>query len=1084
MEYRVQIAPGNIVTVDADSPEQAQEIVKRDILATTTNAAAAPYLDQILFDYETGIKNLSARAKLGLAETVEESDRIARKLFGTDGFTRNSKGQLAVTPEGLERIGETPEYLTLADGSRVGVNRMVDENEWFSAGDFADMSGVAGPVIGAITILSPQAKALQFASNAFKFFGGQRRLRTLLAGLGTAGGKGAEEAYEAAAGLQDQNAKEIAELLAFEAALGAGAQGATEILGAGYGLLLGRNAPIDNVRFNEQALQGRSLIDVMRLDKSLGRQATKKELDDAVKAGKIKLFNENPLPSQAAFERRAAATLQGLSEQVLGQKRVRESKKYLYRGMTQLFDELNGQNTTNEALSSVIDQYGKKVAMSADQKKALDVDIKNVLADVNQAEIAVVKELEKLLDDVVETYTDSSIYAANATRGEIGVEVKNALVKARIGAKMAMRDAYEPVDRMFAQMEDPFISGAIAKKIIIPRVDEAKRLLKELDESDFMPSGLKLGEEVNIKNNPVGYLGQTLDNIKKEAENSIRARANFADQGVEEGFSFTGLRNTLSRLGAEQRFIPDDGLLPDTIDRVIKELDGIFTDLSAKGSLKRPGITLNGLKLTPEDSQLVSMAVEKMRKAHRFSYELLKPFDNLLIRKVKKEAGFGAVDPLDVYKRVFVNGKSGDIRDVFKALRNYDDYIDSLTPGDTKKLGLVANNEMTLRNTIKQKFVSDAFKESFDYSTQTVNFAKFADVFTRFDKSNPGKLTELFNDELAGGDRFLQVLEQVNLLRPTIKAPEVEKLMAAFKNDPSGLKTTKTGTAFIDALENLAEAKFATAKYEANNILRNLPDATTEEVVKKVFSPAGAPSIKLIKETIDPAAFKEIQNNAMNRILKEAINYDGMAQTGDIAKIFNGQKFQRILDSYGQETLEAMFGKDIADGLFNYAKTMRLVTAGEVGTGGGQAGALVGATIALGLLNYEVWPTVMGLAFLQALFMNKFYLRALASTEKGAIGQLADAVVRGSAQIGAQSAADTTEQSINSLQNEIERALPEADDMLRKTIDDIRYPVPEPKESIELPDVEPVSIESPNVGNLSQDPAVRAAILTGGQSIV
>ena len=64
MEYRVQIAPGNIVTVDADSPEQAQEIVKRDILATTTNVAAAPYLDEILFDYETGIKNLSARAKL------------------------------------------------------------------------------------------------------------------------------------------------------------------------------------------------------------------------------------------------------------------------------------------------------------------------------------------------------------------------------------------------------------------------------------------------------------------------------------------------------------------------------------------------------------------------------------------------------------------------------------------------------------------------------------------------------------------------------------------------------------------------------------------------------------------------------------------------------------------------------------------------------------------------------------------------------------------------------------------------------------------------------------------------------------
>jgi hypothetical protein len=94
---------------------------------------------------------------------------------------------------------------------------VIDENKFGSAGDYADFAGAIGPVFGAIAALTPQFKVLKGLSYLFK----TPMLRNAIAsGVGSAAGKGAEEALDNMQGFYDKDAGELADLLKFEAGVG------------------------------------------------------------------------------------------------------------------------------------------------------------------------------------------------------------------------------------------------------------------------------------------------------------------------------------------------------------------------------------------------------------------------------------------------------------------------------------------------------------------------------------------------------------------------------------------------------------------------------------------------------------------------------------------------------------------------------------------------------------------------------------------------------------------------------------------------------------------------------------------------
>ena len=94
--YQIQLTDDLTVPVRANSQEEAVQIIKAEIL----KKEASPLFDQTYFDYETGINVPSLRAALARQEKRTEKENVLRAYVDSSGFTINTKGDYAITPEG------------------------------------------------------------------------------------------------------------------------------------------------------------------------------------------------------------------------------------------------------------------------------------------------------------------------------------------------------------------------------------------------------------------------------------------------------------------------------------------------------------------------------------------------------------------------------------------------------------------------------------------------------------------------------------------------------------------------------------------------------------------------------------------------------------------------------------------------------------------------------------------------------------------------------------------------------------------------------------------------------------------------
>ena len=146
------------------------------------------------FEYDAGADS-SLRALLSFGESDKDQEAILSKIVGEDGFTRDSGGRLALTEKGQLARGLDP----------IGKN-LVIEDEGFSFGDIADLTGLVPETVGAITgaIVGLPGGLLTSAAGA--------------AG-GAAIGQSLEEGVESLLGVQKQSASEVASDVLTEAAL-------------------------------------------------------------------------------------------------------------------------------------------------------------------------------------------------------------------------------------------------------------------------------------------------------------------------------------------------------------------------------------------------------------------------------------------------------------------------------------------------------------------------------------------------------------------------------------------------------------------------------------------------------------------------------------------------------------------------------------------------------------------------------------------------------------------------------------------------------------------------------------------------
>ena len=1098
--YKVNISDGVFEFVDADTEDEAKKKVKA-IIAT---GATSPFYDKLYFDYDTGVrgkferlvdkgteregdlKNL--RAQLARAETPREQETVLENFVGSSGFTRNTKGQVALTPVGLEELGLPIQNRTISDGTSIPLNTIIDENDFgLQTGDLADFAGIAGPITGAITFMLPQARVIKGLTS---LFGGRDRIaRMFAAGTGSAVGKAGEEALDYQEGFQLQERDELKDLFGGEFLFGSVGQGIGELFGLGYKLLLGRNAPAPDLRLNRQMALGRSASDILKLDAQLGKEATERQIAKAVRDGRVAKFDFKGIASQATLGAKLPGRLQDISEQVLGNTRDKETAAYLRAEIDNLLGEIGGENALLQK------------SISDATKGSLDEQVQASLQALRLKEQTVTQQLRKLLDDVVDDAIEVGNYADAPGRGALGQILQDNLGRARREVMIDLGTKYRAVDGMFKQLTSTEGKSGVellkaqtldrvVRNTINKNIDDSLKLIKQHKDADYFWG-------VNNRDELDGGIVKKIESALLEFQNDV-ARGG--------PVNLAHVRNAYSKLNTISRDTLEASPERKVIIEIMRKLDdsrvnqngevfipgqpdSILTQLEIEGvekfnvqlahNIRMAGLGDDVIELEEQAVREVNNAIKQLREANKIAAERMAPFDRLEIKKIISNSQKGAHNADEVYKKVILNGQRGDLEDIFKALRDYDNYM--------VQAGKPANAERTLKSQLKKRLFADAFRASTDVVDESINFTQFAKEIKKFERDYPGKLDALFTDTATGKNTAKLVrdtIEQVNKIGPRIKPQDIKNLVNDFTTKRKGLSASDQGLAFVQGLKELAKASDERLKLEANRAISDLPLKGIDETVNIIFRPNANANIEILKNTVSPEVFTSIQQASMQKLLSKSIDINGK---GRITDLFKAGNLKTALDSYGDETLEAMFGKELSQGLRNFQRQLDTLTKQEAGRGGA-AGGLVAAGIgaSLALNPIAVLPSVLGLAVARRLFASPSFVSIVSKTDKGSIMTAIDMTeqalrqtlvrqlgmeaeeageVAGGIMDGAYDAAGI-EELLNPVKDLIKDTISETQDLQQEAQQSLRTTqVPTP--SIPLPDVS--GTQMPTLSPLSED---------------
>jgi hypothetical protein len=320
-------------------------------------------------------------------------------------------------------------------------------------------------------------------------------------------------------------------------------------------------------------------------------------------------------------------------------------------------------------------------------------------------------------------------------------------------------------------------------------------------------------------------------------------------------------------------------------------------------------------------------------------------------------------------------------------------------------------------------------------------------------------------------------------LKPSLKPADLKDLINGFTTSGKGLAASDAGISFIQGLTKLAKASEDKLIFTSNKAISELPLKGVDETVKAIFRPNAGSNIRILQDAVSDEVFQEIQQASMQRLLSKSIdfNYNGK---GNITEIFKPGHLKSALTTYGDETLEAMFGKEVTLGLKDFQRYIDLSTVGEIGRGG-SAGGLVAAGIAAGIVfaPLATLPTLAGLAIMRQLLSDPRFVGIMLKTDKGSIKQAIQMArraaglagvryVNGQAELIGSTAEDIAGEAVQEADEEgfidqAKKIFKSTADQARDTANQAQQSLRTTQANIPIPEVQ--SIEMPNLDPLSQD---------------
>ena len=917
MSKKIRLPNGRYIKVKTDdlqlAKQKATEYYKsggEGFVDIKTEKLAEQYNTK--FDYETGVNAPWLRAKIGAQETLLGKENVVKEAVGTNGYTIDSKGSLALTPLGLERLGITPTS---------GKNVVIDESN-FSFNDFADFSGVVGPIIGSIagSILTrgkikPKVPGL--------------KTKTLMdlgkisvgTGSGAVVGKSGEEALEFVSGLQDNTPGELAELAAQEFALGAGGE---FVFGVGGKLLkatFGQNA---------LAVQGSEIgADKLKRAAAFTRGLVDTETGKTYK-GAVAL---------AALDSPLSGRLQPILETIGGSKfRVKNlddmlivDLKNTYRATNDLTEKFN--MSINDIKTTGFADAGVSVTAGRAVREALKNQHDAATKSLEVAESKIKESTDKILQNI-----DAFGEPASS---EAGFAIREFAEQSYRGWKQASDDLYNDLNKFFET------------KVDAPNIESGL----EGDYKKLLPGGT----------------GQVVDQLKWIDSRAIRSYAkqvedNAIGRGIDAEAPLLKDLEYLTKLGGDESLISLRDLLNVRSDLAskVRVNSSKFADLSdlertqfltvINNMIKRLSngddyavTRLAELKNVKPDSGFTNEVKSVMQSfdiANRFFSRGLQAFDDVTFKGMLNDAASGGWDTDKILTKVLVKNNGEKLKKFLDTLnvetaglkKQYDKsgrLIRSRKPtrttfldeGDLKTLKdanieltqPVFNNTADVQNMLQREFIRDLVKKQ-NQLKGPMNYTKLANSIDSY-----GTTADILFGGQTAKKEFIKTLKETDQLLDVGTRKELDDLI------------TKTSSAkdLQDALKSKITRQTEIGEIEKLEVFKRIQRETVdpEEIVTKVFKSANAEDIAKVKELLGPESveFKQFQEASMRKILEDVVN------PGEdvIEKLINDGALVKALDNYGSEVLKETFGEQQAANLLRAKDNLKFAMGGERAAGGG-----------------------------------------------------------------------------------------------------------------------------------------------------
>ena len=878
-------------------------------------------------DYSTGVDSMGgfSRFQYGRMDDQEEKANYLRTVVGEEGYRTDALGRLLLTSKGREKLG-----------MEKGKDIAIDE-EGLSWNDVKEFAGATAlPILG--------GTGMAIAASGVGWVPGM-----LLVGLATGAGKLLDEGIEYAEGLQRQSAGEVVRDAAYEGVFGAAGEGLGRIISGLFGRLIKGPGGAD-----------------AELKKAGARELLAKNFRPTIAGATDESFRPILNRLQAVYEgvfpnaKAAEANLRAISDQIKGLGVVDDA----------------AINNLNKAVKADIDQLYKSAdnTLAEVQKtfnRSTEKEIDKIMSALKNDEI-----IPRDLVDVIQTRKKIFDQDADRLYSLVNKSLKGQQIIPTEGIKMA---AKQMQTQTIADVEATKFFNLISGLKSFATVEEVSRIRTGLLEATRTPG---LIGDANVGS--LGGLKASIDNAFMDAEIGLS----------------TVIRNATGDLGPKVK-------LPATTETVKL---GQF-DIGQRANTF--GGTTEGFQLNMGVAEAQG-ALNALRRTNAFYRKGVKRFDNVTVEEIISQARKGQLNTNAIFTKIIQDENPEAFGQLMKALRGVPTTAKFLT-GRKEGVGSIADlaeGERILKTrTIGNRSISQALddvrtlpemnKTRLDVES-AARAAEAEAIELSAIRGTGAEIAEQIRQKL--GRKYLEIQKNNSLVvdpKTGLKVVDPVKFAANVRAKGStinrlfgdvtepGYKGPKTfskkelddllfvmerGKANIspsvmeDVLnkgplgQGLKELQAAQAERVALNsdIFVNKIRSTTDPdtLADAIFK--DATSIKRAEEVLSDSTMETVRTAAMGKILKQigatvdeagevklAPNFAEDFQSGRL-----GPKLQTVINAYGKETLDKMFGKNGHEGLSALAEILIKTSDTAIKGKGGLAAPQIALGFTLGNLLF------------------------------------------------------------------------------------------------------------------------------------